>query len=127
MNINNRKRKVKEDDYDYILENEFRKKLILTDKETKDDLFSRKRKKSEENSLENEIRIKKAKIDKTYSLIIRKRKDNENNQDNEEYHLKIRKIYQCSVHEHNKSICEVYNCIGIHNNFEYSNIDMYII
>jgi hypothetical protein len=115
MNIN-KKRKV---DDDYILEKEFRKKLNLTDKETEETFSSRKRKHYGENILENII--KKTTIDNTY--LIRKRKDNISN---ETCDLKIRKIYQCSIHEHNKSICEIYNCDGIHINFVISNIDMYI-
>jgi hypothetical protein len=112
MNLNNRKRKA---DDDYILHEDFRQKLILTNKDIEDDLSSRKRKIYEENI------IKKTTIDNTY--LIRKRKDNISN---ETCDFKIRKIYQCSIHEHNKSICEIYNCVGIHNNFVSSNIDMYI-
>lgn len=116
MNLNNRKRKV---DDEYILEEEFKTKLQFTDKETKSEFSSRKRKDSGD-IIENKIKI--TIIDNTYSLL-RKRKINE---EDEICDLKIKKIYQCSIHEHNKSICEIYNCVGINNNLIYSNIDMYI-
>ena len=119
MNLNNRKRKA---DDDYILHEDFRQKLILTNKDIEDDLSSRKRKIYEDHN-ENILRIKKIIIEDKYSLLLRKRKYSETS---ESCDCKMRKIYQCSIHEHNKSICEIYNCGGIHNNFVSSNIDMYI-